>query len=185
MSKSANAIVHYPFGRESHLIQEHSIHKSCAEMKAFVYEAGKVPATKHRQFQMRLTTALQVATTVSDDDQQIAIERLEREIHQVTHVKPSSFDKLLQNHKSQLLLKARTYVIGPGIIVAKHIAIRDMAYRVGNITPDNRLQFQICLSDAATDAMNCGLADMEYTPGKLQREIGGIASNDQKWFMKE
>jgi hypothetical protein len=98
MSKSANAVVHYPLGREIHLIQEHGIHKSCAELEAFVYGAGKVSATKRRQFQMRLTWALQVATTLSDDYQQIAIEWLEREIHPVTPVKPTSFDTLFQNH---------------------------------------------------------------------------------------
>jgi hypothetical protein len=34
-------------------------------------------------------------------------------------------------------VKVRTDVVDLGIIVAKHIAIRAMMYRVGNITPDN------------------------------------------------
>jgi hypothetical protein len=33
--------------------------------------------------------------------------------------------------------------------------------------------------------MTCRLGDMEYAPDKRQREIGGVASKDQKWFIKE
>jgi len=56
------------------------------------------------------------------------------------------------------------------------------AYRVANMTPDKRQHFQICLSDAETDAMTWSLADTEHVTNQLKRVIYGITSNEQKQF---
>jgi len=99
MSKSAKAKVDDLLARESHLLREQRIHKIRAAMEAVVYGAGKVSTTKHREFQVRLNRVPQAATTWSDADRQRAIERLEREIHQVTPAKHKLFDKLLERHE--------------------------------------------------------------------------------------
>ena len=71
-------------------------------MEAFVYGAEKVSTTKWRQFQVRLTRAQQGATTWSDADRQKAIERLEREIHQVTPYQSKLSDESFRCHQQQL-----------------------------------------------------------------------------------
>jgi len=81
ISKSATAKVDDLLARESHLLREQKIHKIRAAMEAVVYGAEKVSTTKHRQFQVHLNRARQVATTWSDADRQKAIERLQCEIH--------------------------------------------------------------------------------------------------------
>jgi len=53
------------------------------------------------------------------------------------------------------------------------------------MTADKRLQFQILLSAAETDATTWSLADMERVTIQLEREIYGITSNEQKRFKKE
>ena len=53
------------------------------------------------------------------------------------------------------------------------------------MTADKRLQFQIRVSDAETDATTWSLADMERVTNQLEREIYGITSTEQKWFKKE
>jgi len=68
-------------------------------MEALVYGAEKVSTTKRRLFKVGLNRARQAATTWSDADRQKAIERLEREIHQVTPAKRKLFDKLFQCHE--------------------------------------------------------------------------------------
>jgi len=50
-------------------------------------------------------------------------------------------------------------------------ASEDKAYRVGNLTGHNWLQFQIRLSDAETEAMTCRLADMQRITNQLEGEI--------------
>ena len=53
------------------------------------------------------------------------------------------------------------------------------------MTADKRLQFQIRLSDAETEATIWNLADMERITHQLEREIYGITSNEHKQFKKE
>jgi hypothetical protein len=53
------------------------------------------------------------------------------------------------------------------------------------MTTGNRLQFQIRLSDAETDATTWNFADTEHVTNLLEREIYGITSNEQKRFKKE
>jgi len=53
------------------------------------------------------------------------------------------------------------------------------------MTTDNRLQFQIRISDDATEAMTSSLADTERVTIQLEREIYGITSNVQRGFKKE
>jgi hypothetical protein len=50
------------------------------------------------------------------------------------------------------------------------------------MTADMRLQFQIRLSVAETEATTWSLAGMERVTNQLEREIYGITSNEQKRF---
>jgi len=99
MSKSAKAKVDDLLTRESHRLREQKIHKIRAAMEAVVYGAEKVSTTQRRQFQVHLNRARQAAMTWSDADCQKAIERLQREIHQVTPTKRKHFDKLFERHE--------------------------------------------------------------------------------------
>jgi len=190
MSKSVKAKVDHLLAKESHQWHKQKIHKICAAMEAVVYGAEKVSTTKHRQFQVRLNRARQVATTWSDADRQKANERLECEIHQVTPAKRMLFNKSFVRHERQLLQEVETKATGPRSKFAKELAImkaatQDQAYRAANMTANKRLQFQIRLSDAETEATTWSLADMEQVTNQLEREIYGITSNEQKWFRKE
>jgi len=104
--------------------------------------------------------------TWSDADRQKAIEWLEREIHQVTPAERKLFDKLFERHERQLLQEVRTKATGLRCKFAKDLALlkaaaEDEAYGAANMTADKRLQFQICQSDAETEATTWSLADME------------------------
>jgi len=106
---------------------------------------------------VRLNRAKQAATIWSDADRQRAIERLEREIHQVTPAKHKLFDKLFQHHERQPLQEVGTKAPGPRSIFAKKLAemktaAEEEAYGAVNMTADKRLQFQVCLSDAEIEA---------------------------------
>jgi len=113
MSKSAKAKVDDLLATESHQLPKQKIHKICAAMEALVYGAEKVSTTKRRQFQVRLNRARQGAATWSDADRQKAIERVEREIHQVTPAKRKLFDKLFQRYERQLLQEVGIKATGP------------------------------------------------------------------------
>jgi len=190
MSRSAKAKVDDLLATESHQLREQKIHKIRAAIEALVYGAEKVSSTKRRQFQVRLNRARQAATIWSDADRQKAIERLEHEIHQVIPAKLKLFDKLFQHHEQQLLQELGTKGTGPRSIFAKQIALiktaaEDEIYGAANMTADKRLQFQIRLSNAETDATTWSLADTECVTTQLEREIDGITSNEQKQFKQE
>ena len=141
MSKSVKAKVDNLLARESHLLREQKIHKIRAAMKALLYAAKIVSTTKRRQFQVCLNRTQQAATTSLDADCQKAIERLECEIHQVTHAKRKIFDTLFQHHERQLLQEVGTKANGPRSIFAKDLALRkaaaeDEAYVAANMTAD-------------------------------------------------
>jgi hypothetical protein len=78
---------------ELHQLREQKIHKIHAAMEVLVHGADKVTTSKRRQFQVRLKLARQAATKWSGADRDRAIERLEREIHQMRPVKQKLFDK--------------------------------------------------------------------------------------------
>jgi len=190
MSKSAKAKVDDMLAGESRLLREQKIHKIRAAMEAVVYGDEKVSTTKRRQFQVCLNRAWQAATTWSDADCQKAIERLEREIHQVTPAKCKLFDKLFERHERQQLQEVGTKATGPRSKFAKDLALmkaaaEDEAHGATIMTADKRLQFQIRLSDGETEATTWSLADMEWVTNQLQREIYGITSNEQKRFKME
>jgi len=175
---------------ESHQSGEQKIHKIGAAMEALVYGAEKVSTTKHRLFQVRLNRARQAATTGSDADHQKAIERLEREIHQVTPAKRKLFDKLFQCHERQLLQEVGTKATGPRSKFPKHLGLKkiaatDEAYGAANMTGDKRLQIKIGLSCAETEATTWSLADTERVTYQLEREIYGITLIKRKRFKTE
>jgi len=190
MSKSAKAKVNDLLATEFYQLGEQKIHNIRAAMEALVYGAEKVFSTKRRQFQVRVNRARQAATTWSDADRQRAIERLAREIDQVTPAERKLFDKLFQRHERQLLQEVRTKATGPRSIFAKQLALmktatEDDAYGAANMTADKRLQFQNRLSDAETEATTWSLADSEHVTIQLEREIYGITSNEQTRFKTE
>jgi hypothetical protein len=126
-------------------------------MEALVYWAEKVSTTKCRQFQVRLSTARQLATTWSDTDRRKAIEQLEPEIPQLTPAKRKVFNKLFQPHERQLFQQVGTKATGPRSNFAKELALQetaaeDEAYRAANMISHKRLQFWRRLSDAETEA---------------------------------
>jgi len=138
---SAKAKVDELLARESHHLREQKIHKILAAMEVQLYGAEKVTTLKRRQFQVHLNRARQAATIWSDADQQRAIVRLEREIHQVTPAKRKLFDKLFQRHERQLLQEVRTKKTSPRSIFTKQLALmnttaEDQAYRAANMTAD-------------------------------------------------
>jgi len=189
MSKSAKAKVNDLWATGSYQLREQKIHKMCAAMEALVHGAEKISSTKHRQFQVCLNTVQQAATTWSDADRQKAIQSLECKIHQVTPAKPKHFDKLFQHHERQLLEEVGTKATGPRIMFAKQLALmktaaEDEAYGVANMTANKRLQCQIRLPNADTQATTWSLADTERVTIQLETEIVGITLNEQKRFKK-
>jgi len=190
MSKSGHAKVDELLARESHHLRKQKIHKICAAMEVQLYGAEKVTTSKRRQFQVRLNRARQAATIWSDADRQRAIERLEREIHQVTPAKRKLCDKLFQHHERQVLQEVGTKATGRRRIFPKKLAqmktaAEEEAYGAVIMTVDKCVQFQVCLSDAEIEATTCSIADMDCVVNQLEREIYGITSKDQMRFTKE
>jgi len=96
---------------------------------------------------VRLNSDQQAATTWSDADRQMAIERLELEIHHMTPAKCNIFDKLLQCHELQLLQEVGTKATGPGSEFTRDHALmktaaEDKTYGAANMTTNMRLRFQ-------------------------------------------
>jgi len=190
MSKSAEAKVDNLLATEFHQLCERNIDKTRAAMEALVYEAEKVSMTKCRDFHGYLNRARDTTTTRSDADCQEAIERLEREIHQVTPDKLNLFDKLFQHHEQQLLQEVGTNATSTGSVFTKQLPLinpddKDEACGVATSTADKRLQFQIRLSDAGTAATTWRLADMQRVSNQVETEIYGISSNEQKQCKKK
>jgi len=183
MLKSTKANVDDLLARESHVLRKEKIHMIRASMQALVHGAEMVSTTKRRQFHVRLNRARQVATTWSDAHRQKAIERLEREIRQVTPARRKLFDILFQNPERQLVQEVGTKATGPRRIFAKELALRkaaagDEACGAANMTADKQLHFQNRLSDPETQAMTWSLADSERVTNRLEREICGITLNE-------
>ena len=86
--------------------------------------------------------------------------------------------------------EVKTKATGPGSNFSKELALKttaveDEAYRVANMTADKRLQFQLHIHDAETEALTWSVADTERVTIQLEREIYGITSNEQKRFKTE
>jgi len=71
---------------------------------------------------VRLNGARQAATKWSEANLQTAIERLEREIHQMTPVKWKLFDTSFQHHERQLLQQVGTNATGRRSIFTEKLA---------------------------------------------------------------
>ena len=139
---------------------------------------------------MRLKCALHAATKWSEADRDRAIERLEHEIHQMTPLKRKLFDKLFQHHERQLFEEVGTKAAGPRSTFAKKLAqmktaAEEEVYGAVNMTTDKCVQFQVCLSDAQTEATTWSMADTDHIVSQVEREINGITSNKQMLFKKE
>jgi hypothetical protein len=111
-------------------------------------------------------------------------------IHQVTPAKCKLFNKLFQHHERQHLQNVGTKATGPTSIFAKQLAHRKIAAKdedssVATTTAYERLRFQMCESNAETEATTWSLADMEIFTIQLEREIYGFTSNEQKRFKKD
>jgi len=108
----------------------------------------------------------------------------------VTPVKRKLFDKLFRHHKRQLLQEVATKATSPRSTFAKKLAQMKTAAEeevcgVANMTADKRAEFQVCLSDAETEATTSSIADTDRIANQLEREIYGVTSNDQMHFKKE
>jgi len=190
MSKSVQAKVDEQLATESHQLHERKIDKICAAMEVQVYGAENVTTSKRRQSQVRLNRARQAATEWSEADRRRAIERFERDIHQMTPVKCKLFDKLFQHHERQLLQEVGTKATGPRSIFAKKLAqmktaAEEEVYGAVNMSTDKCVEFQVCLSDAETEATTWSLADIDRIVSQLESEIYGITSNEQMQFNQE
>jgi hypothetical protein len=94
---------------------------------------------------------------------------------------------MFEHYEQQILQEVGTMATGPRSKFAKDLSLmktaaEDEAYRVANMTPNKRLQFQICISDAETVATTWSLADTVRVTNQLEREIYGITSTEQKRF---
>jgi len=142
------------------------------------------------QFQVRLNRTRKAAIPWSDTACQKAIERLEREIHQVKPAKLKLFNRLFKLHERQLLQEVGTTATGPRHKFTKDSALmktatEDDAFRAADMTANKQLQFQFRLSDAEIEVMTWIMADTERVTNQLQREIHGVTSNEQKRFKME
>jgi len=63
-------------------------------------------------------------------------------------------------------------------------AAEEEVYGVANMTADKRVEFQVCLFSAETEATTWSIADMDYIENQLEREIYGITSNEQMQVKK-
>jgi len=94
-----------------------------------------------------------------------------------------AFDKLFQHHERQPLQEVGTKATSPRSIFTKKIAQIETAaeeevYRAVNMTADKRVEFQVRLSDAETEATTWSLADIDRIVSQLEREIHVITSNE-------
>jgi hypothetical protein len=96
-------------------------------MEAVVCGTENVCSTKHRQFQVRLNSSRQAATTWADADRPKAIDPLERDLHQVTPATRKLFDKVLQHHARQVLQEVGTMATGPSSTFAKQLGLMKTA----------------------------------------------------------
>ena len=139
---------------------------------------------------MPLTSARQAATKWSEADRNRAIERLEREVHQMTPVKRKLFDKLFQHHERQPSQEVGTKATGPRSTLAKKLAqmktaAKEEIYGAVNMTATKRVEIQVCLSDSETEATTWSIADRDCIVSQLEREMYGITSKEQMRFKKE
>jgi len=107
----------------------------------------------------------------------------------VTPVKLKLINKLFQHHEQQLSQEVRTKATGPRYTFAKKLtqmktAAEEEVYGVANMTADKRVEFQVCLFSAETEATTWSIADMDYIANQLEREIYGITSNEQMQVKK-
>jgi len=150
-------------------------------MEVQLYGAEMVTTSQRWQFHTRLNWARHAATIWLDADWPRVIERLKRKIHQVTPAKCKRFDKSFQHHEQQILQEVRTKATSLRSIFAKtpsqkKTAADDEAYRVVNMSPDRRMQFQVCLSDAEIEFTTCSIADTDPVVNQVERDISRITS---------
>jgi len=190
MAMSGTAQADELLARESHQLWEQNIHKILGAMEVQVYGAEMDTTTKRRQFQVLLNRARQASTIWSDADRERAIERFEGEIYQVTPAKRNLFDKSFQHHKQPPLQEVGTKATGPRSTFAQKLAQMNTAageevYGAANETANKRVEFQVRLSDAETEATTLSVADTDCIANQLEREIYGVTSNEQLCFKME
>jgi len=105
----------------------------------------------------------------------------------MTPVKGKPFDKLFQHQEQQLLQEVGTKATCPRSIFAKKLAqmktaAEEEVYGAVNMTADKPVEFQTRPSDAETEATTLSIADIDHIVSKLEREIYGITSNEQRRF---
>jgi len=64
-------------------------------------------------------------------------------------------------------------------------AAEEDVYGVANMTANERVEFQVGLSNAETTATTLNIADAVRNENQVEREIDGITSDEQKQLRKE
>jgi len=177
MSKSAKTKVDDLLAKESHQFHEQKIHTIHAAMEVLACMADKVSTTKGRQFQVCLHRAWQAAATWSDADNQKPINQLELAIHHVTPGKCMLYNNVFQCHKWQLFGEVGTKATGSRSIISKDMPVmktngKDEANGVANMSANNRLYFQISLSNAESESMTWCFVEMEWATDSVSKRSG-------------
>jgi len=108
----------------------------------------------------------------------------------MTPGKRKLFDKLFQHHERQLLQEVGTKATGPRSILGKKLAqIKtsdgEEVYGAVNMTADKRVELQVRVCNAETEATTWSLAEIDRIVSQLEREIYGITSNEKMQFKQE
>jgi septal ring factor EnvC (AmiA/AmiB activator) len=130
---------------ESHQLRELKIHKIHASMAVQVDSAELITTLKRRQFQVCLSRAREAAPKWSEGDWERAIERLEHEIHQMSHVKW----KLAKQ-----LARIKT-------------ADKEEIDGAVNTTTDKSWELQVNISDAETEPTTRSITDTDLIASQV------------------
>jgi hypothetical protein len=120
-----------------------------------------------------MNRAQQAATKWSEAARNRAIERLELDIHLMTLAKCKVFNELLQHNERQLLQEVGTKATSRRSTFAKNIAqmkttAEEEVYGLVNMTANRRLELQVGLSDAETEAPTLNITDTDHDVSQLE-----------------
>jgi len=159
-------------------------------MEVQLYGAEKVSTSQWRQFQVRLNRAWQATT----EGQRLMGRGQSSDWSAKSiwwHLSNASFLIKYSNiTRWQILQEVGTKATGPRSIFAKKLAqlttaAEEEVYGAVNMTADQGVEFQVCLSDAETEPTTWCLTDIDRVVSQLEREIYGFTSNEHIQFTQE
>lgn len=91
----------------------------------------------------------------------------------MTNVNCKLFAQLFQYHEGQTLQEVQNKATSPRCTFAKNLAqmnaaVENLVYRAENITTNNLVEFEVCLSKAETGATAYSIPDTDYTINHLE-----------------